>query len=105
MHCFTGVVDLDIHILHFFAGILFWCVPSSFVSIFVLIDLTPRRCFLICPCWVLSESGKCFLTVVVVSPGHVTKFPYLIASIHVSLTGNLAAAWRYLIDCWIEGRL
>ncbi len=43
--------------------------------------------------------------VVVVSPGHVRKFPCLIASIHVSLTGNPAAAWRYLIDCWIEGRL
>ena len=42
------------------------------------VDLTPCHCFSICPCCVSSESGKCFLTSVVVSPGHMTSFLLLL---------------------------
>jgi hypothetical protein len=44
-------------------------------------------------------------TVSSVNPGHVTWLPALIAAIHVPLTGNPAATWRYLIDCGIVGKL
>ncbi len=35
---------------------------------------------------------------------HVLKFPAFIALIHVSLTGNPAAAWRYLTVCLMDGK-
>ncbi len=37
--------------------------------------------------------------------GHVLKFPALIALVHVSSTGNSAAAWRYFTVWLIKGRL
>ncbi len=83
---------------------VFYVVHCS-LSTFCFVDLTPWCCFFMCPCCVSSEFGKCFLTAVVVSPGHVTKFPVFIASNHVSFTGNPAAVWRYHIDCGIIGKL
>ncbi len=78
---------------------------SHCVFSFSFVDLTPWRCFFIWPFWVLSESGKCFQTANVVRLDHVMKFHDLIVSIHVSLTGNPAAAWRYVVVCGIDGKL
>jgi hypothetical protein len=33
------------------------------------------------------------------------KFPALMAFIHVALTGNPVAAWKYLMDWGIDGQL
>ncbi len=78
---------------------------SNLVFSFSFVDLTPWCCYFIWPFWVSSESGKCFQTADVVRLGHVIKFPALIASIHVSLTGNPVGAWRYVIVCGIDGKL
>ena len=76
---------------------------SSFASIF-FVDLTFIRCSFMCPLSVSSDSGKCLLTDSTVIPGHVTKFPALMAASHVDLGGNPVAACKYLMAPGIDGR-
>ncbi len=76
---------------------------SDHVFSFDFVNLTPWHCFFIWPFWDSLESEKCFWTADVVRLGHIRKFSALIASIHVSLTGNPAAARRYVIVCGIDG--
>jgi hypothetical protein len=79
---------------------------STFVSILanILVDQTLWRCFVICIFCVLSDSGKCPRTVDRIIVGHVLKFPALISLVHVSLTGNPTAAWRYFTVWLINSR-
>ncbi len=106
---FTDIIYFYVNVSHFFGGLgsSRFALPSMFSPSFLLFsfnffDLTPQRCFFMWPFWVSLESGQYFWTADVVRLGHAIKFPALIASIHVSLTGNPAAAWRYVIDCRID---
>jgi hypothetical protein len=78
---------------------------SSCLSSVTFVDHTPWRYFFICSYTVLSDSGKCFLTVVLVSPGHVIKFSALMAFIQIASPGNPTAVWGYLMDWGIDGKL
>ena len=61
-----------------------------------LVDRTPCDDCTIWPLRVSTDCGQYFAAFEYVSPGHVAKFPFLIALIHVDFTGNPAAACMYL---------
>ena len=59
-------------------------------------DLTPCDDCTIWPLRVSTDCGQYFASFEYVIPGHVAKFPFLIALIHVDFTENPAAACMYL---------
>jgi hypothetical protein len=99
MHCFGCIVDFDV--MSFIFG-----SAGTFVSVLAntLVDQTLWRCFFRCPFCVSADSGKCRQTLDGEIVGHVLKFPALIPLVHVSLTGNLTAAWSYFTVWLIDGR-
>ena len=68
-------------------------------------DRTPCDDCTMWPLRVSTDCGQYFAAFEYVSPGHVAKFPFLIALIHVDFTGNPAAACMYLTRASKIGRL
>ena len=77
-----------------------WCgssgdsVSRSISVGFNSVDRIPCRCICRWPMCVEIAFGRCFQTVVLVSPGHEVKKPLSMALHHVSSTGYPVIAWR-----------
>ena len=66
-------------------------VTEAYLGWVVLVFL---RCWSRWPSAVISEFGRCFLTIDTDRPGQVVKNPLLMACNQVDTTGYPAAAWR-----------
>jgi hypothetical protein len=60
----------------------------------LLVDLAYILCWFKCPFTVAVDFDKCFSIACSVRPDYDEKFPFLIAFIHVDLTGLNAVACR-----------
>ncbi len=72
VHCFLGIESFDVNVVHLFG----WrfirdFLLSEFGCLCILADQTFCHCFFIWPFAVLSDSGKCLLTVLTVTPSKV----------------------------------
>ena len=74
-------------------------------GVFSLVDSTPCKDWTMCPLIFSTAWGQYFAVFEYVSPGHVSKFSFLIALSHVDLPGNHTAACMYRTSASTIGRL
>ena len=72
--------------------------------VFFLVDHTPCEDLTMCPFIVSTAHGQYFAALEYVIPGHVARFPLLIALSHADFTGNPAAACMYCTSASTLGR-
>ena len=80
------------------------CTRASTMGGFALVDITPCFVCVMCTLMVSVACGKYYGSLEYVRPGHMYKFPALIALRQVCFVGNPADAYRYLTSDAIFGR-
>ena len=74
-----------------------WCL-------FFLVNHIPCKDWTICPLIVSTACGHYLAAFEYVNPGHVSKFPFLIALSYVDLTGDPASTFIYQTRASMIGR-
>jgi hypothetical protein len=90
----SGIDCRIIYAINFDSVIQIRVFIDCFFSSLILVDLQFILYWLRCPFTVADEFDRYFSTACSVNPDHDVKLPFLIAAIHVDLTGLKHAACR-----------
>ena len=80
------------------------CARASTMGGLTFVDLTPCFVCVMCPLLVYVACGKYLEELDYIRPGHMSKFPALVALIRVCFGGDPDAVCRYLTSASTLGR-